>query len=233
MKKKLALFLIAALVLGLCACTSGNASVSSTAADNTDVSEAAPAAPETPVETVSTAEATPADLPGSATEEQLNDVAARLEAGEEVLVGYAVNTLSTPALKQTIDNVQGFLEDMGCTVSVVACEGDTALMINHIENFIEMQADLIIVAPIGQDAMKDSLLKAEAAGIPVIFNGQYPAYADQVSGGGATDYPELGVQTAKSAPAWIDQQYPDAGGGEVHVAVMGFNNTYVFKQVYR
>ena len=26
-----------------------------------------------------------------------------------------------------------------------------------------MQADLIIVAPIGQDAMKDSLLKAEAA----------------------------------------------------------------------
>lgn len=232
MKKNIALFLIAALMLGLCACGSGNTPASSAPVDSTAVnSEAAAPAEETAPAAPDTEPASEA-LSGSATEEQLNDVAARLAAGEEVLVGYAVNTLSNPALKQTIDNVQGFLEDMGCTVSVVACEGDTALMINHIENFIEMQVDLIIVAPIDQDAMQDSLLKAEAAGIPVIFNGQYPAYADQMSGGGTTDYPELGVQTAKSALAWIDQQYPDAGDGDIHVAVLGFNNTYIFKQIY-
>lgn len=231
MKKKIALFLIAALMLGLCACGSGSTSAGSAAADSAAAaSEAAPAASAQAEPAAQTT--APAELSGSAAEEQLNEVAARLEAGEEVLVGYAVNTLSNPALKQTIDNVQGYLEDMGCTVSVVACEGDTALMINHIENFIEMQVDLIIVAPIDQDAMQDSLLKAEAAGIPVIFNGQYPAYADQVSGGGATDYPELGVQTAKSALAWIDQEYPDAGDGDIHVAVLGFNNTFIFKQIY-
>ena len=229
MKKKLALLLAAALLLGLCACGSGTTSASSAAADSSADATAAASAPEP----VSAAPAeVPSEIAGSATEEQLNDVAARLEAGEEVLVGYAVNTLSNPALKQTIDNVQGFLEELGCTVSVVACEGDTALMINHIENFIEMQVDLIIVAPIDQDAMEDSLLKAEAAGIPVIFNGQYPAYAEKVSGGGATDYPELGIQTASAALAWIDQQYPDAGDGDIHVAVLGFNNTYIFKQIY-
>lgn len=228
MKKKFAWVLITALILGLCACSAGNTSSSATVGSAKDSGETTQTVEETSAADPSAAE----ELPGSATEEQLNEVAARLEAGEEVLVGYAVNTLANPALKQTIDNVQGFLEDMGCTVSVVACEGDTALMINHIENFIEMQVDLIIVAPIDQDAMKDSLLKAEAAGIPVIFNGQYPAYADEVSGGGATDYPELGVQTAQSALAWIDQQYPDAGDGEIHVAILGFNNTYIFKQTY-
>lgn len=98
-----------------------------------------------------------------------SDIQARLDAGEEVMVGYAVNTLSNPALKQTIDNVAGFLEELGCTVSVAACEGDTTLM------------------------------KAVNAGIPVIFNGQYPGYADQVSGGGATDYAELGTQNANAA----------------------------------
>ena len=232
MKKKIALFLVAALMLGLCACSSGNTPASSAAASPAVEDDNAVASAPEPVSEKPAAAEAPTEIPGSATEEQLNDVAARLEAGEEVLVGYAVNTLSNPALKQTIDNVQGFLEEMGCTVSVVACEGDTALMINHIENFIEMQMDLIIVAPIDQDAMKDSLLKAEAAGIPVIFNGQYPAYADQVSGGGATDYPELGIQTAKSALAWIDQQYPDAGNGDIHVAILGFNNTYIFKQIY-
>lgn len=165
-------------------------------------------------------------------QEGIKSVKERLEAGEEVLVGYAVNTLSNAALKQTIDNVSGFLEELGCTVSVAACEGDTALMISQVENFIEMNVDLIIVAPIDQDAMEDTLMKAVDAGIPVIFNGQYPSYADQMSGGGATDYMELGTQNANAALAWIDEAYPDAGEGEVHVAVLGYNNTYIFKQIY-
>lgn len=209
MKKRIALLLSAALFVCLCACSGGNTGTSP--------------AP--------TSDPPPAGTPAQPSQ-TINDVAARLEAGEEVLVGYAVNTLANPALKQTIDNVAGFLEEMGCTVSVVACEGDTALMISQVENFIEMMVDLIIVAPIDQDAMEDTLLKAMAAGIPVIFNGQYPAYADQMSGGGATDYPELGTQTALSALEWIDQTYPDAGEGEIHVALLGFNNTFIFKQIY-
>lgn len=209
MKKITALLLALALMLGLCACNT-----------------------EEPKDSQSPAPSAPQPAESSAPSEAVKDVAARLEAGEEVLVGYAVNTLANPALKQTIDNVAGFLEELGCTVSIAACEGDTALMISQVENFIEMAVDLIIVAPIDQTAMEDTLLKAEAAGIPVVFNGQYPAYADQMSGGGATDYPELGTQTAKSALAWLDQNYADAGEGEVHVAVLGFNNTFIFKQIY-
>lgn len=174
----------------------------------------------------------PGASPSSAVQEGLTSVKERLDAGEQVLVGYAVNTMSNPSLKQTIDNVAGFLEEIGCTVSVTACEGDTALMISQVENFIEMKADMIIVAPIDQDAMEDTLMKAVNAGIPVIFNGQYPSYADQMSGGGATDYVELGTQNAKAALAWIDETYPDAGDGDVHVAVLGYNNTYIFKQIY-
>lgn len=210
MKKIVALLLTLALMLSLCACTTEKPQDSGSPAPGSS----------------QPAEESPAPS------EAVKDVAARLEAGEEVMVGYAVNTLANPALKQTIDNVAGFLEEMGCTVSIAACEGDTALMISQVENFIEMAVDLIIVAPIDQGAMQDTLLKAEAAGIPVVFNGQYPAYADQMSGGGATNYPELGTQNAKSALAWIDQQYPGAGEGEVHVAVLGFNNTFIFKQIY-
>lgn len=210
MKKFIALLLALVMVMGLCACATEK-----------------PQDSQTPV----ASESQPVDASPEVSE-AVKTVAERLEAGEEVMVGYAVNTLANPALKQTIDNVAGFLEEMGCTVSIAACEGDTALMISQVENFIEMAVDLIIVAPIDQGAMQDTLLKAEAAGIPVVFNGQYPAYADQMSGGGATNYPELGTQNAKSALAWIDQEYPDAGEGEVHVAVLGFNNTYIFKQIY-
>lgn len=215
MKKLIAMLLALAMVFALVACgssNSGNESKGDASGSNTG--------------------AVSSSGDASSVEDVINDVQARLDAGEEVLVGYAVNTLSNPALKQTIDNVAGFLEEMGCTVSVAACEGDTTLMISQVENFIEMDVDCLIVAPIDQGAMEDTLMKAREAGIPVIFNGQYPAYADAMSGGGATDYSELGTQNAKAALAWIDQNYPNAGAGEVHVAVLGFNNTFIFKQIY-
>ncbi|MCD7749761.1 MAG: substrate-binding domain-containing protein [Oscillospiraceae bacterium] len=222
MKKLLALCMVIAMLLGLAltGCSSGD----SAQADPTE---------ETAEQTAEEQNTEEQDADeGEAASDRVSDVKARLEAGEEVLIGYAVNTLSNPALKQTVDNVTGFFEEIGCTVSVAACEGDTALMISQVENFIEMNVDLIIVAPIDQDAMEDTLMKAVDAGIPVIFNGQYPSYADQMSGGGATDYTELGKQNAYAALAWVDQTYPDAGEGEIHVAVLGYNNTYIFKQIY-
>ena len=215
MKKLIAMLLALVLVLGLAACGSSGSS-----AEDNSPPAAAPAEDAAPAE--------PADDAAPA----VSDVQARLDAGEEVLVGYAVNTMSNPALKQTIDNVSGFLEEIGCTVTVAACEGDTTLIISQVENFIEMGVDLLIVAPIDQAAMQDTLMKATQAGIPVIFNGQYPDYADQMGGGGATDYPELGAQNANAALEWISQKYPDAGDGDIHVAVLGYNNTYIFKQIY-
>lgn len=215
MKKILALLMVLAMALSLCACG---------AAPAEEAPAPAPAEAETEVTAAETAE--------EVVEAVENDVQARLDAGEEVLIGYAVNTLSNPALKQTIDNVAGMLEEQGFTVSVATCEGDTALMISQVENFIEMGVDEIIVAPIDQNAMEDTLQKAIDAGIPVIFNGQYPSYADKMSGGGATDYPSLGTNNANAALAWLDQEYPDAGEGEIHVAVIGFNNTFIFKQIY-
>ena len=213
MKKLFAMLLALAMVFALVACGGGAQSSAPAGSDKEPASSASSAV-------------------SSDAGEVVNDIKSRLDAGEEVLVGYAVNTLSNPALKQTIDNVAGFLEEMGCTVSVAACEGDTTLMISQVENFIEMNVDALIVAPIDQGAMEDTLMKAREAGIPVIFNGQYPAYADKMSGGGATDYVELGTQNAKAALAWVDKNYPDAGEGDVHVAVLGFNNTFIFKQIY-
>lgn len=134
MKKLLAMLMAAAMILSLAACGSGSGGGSSAPAETP--AQSAPA-----VEESAPAAETPAVEAGS-------DIQARLDAGEEVMVGYAVNTLSNPALKQTIDNVAGFLEELGCTVSVAACEGDTTLMISQVENFIEMGVDCLIVAPI-------------------------------------------------------------------------------------
>ena len=69
----------------------------------------------------------------------------------------------------------------------MACEGDNSPMISHMENFISMGVDLIICAPIDQGAVKSVCLQAMDAGIPVVFNGQYPAYYDQLSGGAAAE----------------------------------------------
>ncbi len=161
-----------------------------------------------------------------------NDVQARLDAGKEVFIGYSVNTLSNPFLKLTVDYINQKFTEMGVTVSIMACEGDTALMISQMENFIEMGVDMIICAPLDQIAVEGVCVKAMEAGIPVVFNGQYPAYYEKLAGGAAVDYAELGNQVALMSSKWIDKNYPNAGKGEIHAAVLGFNNTYIFKLLY-
>lgn len=211
MKKTLSLLLaLSMLLIGLIGCTSEK------------TQESTPPTGEAPVST----EPTPPQ------EETKSRVQEKLDAGEEVLIGYAVNTLSNPFLKLTVDYIVENFQSLGVTVSVMACEGDIALMLTQMENFIEMKVDMVICAPLDQSAVQDVCRKTMEAGIPVVFNGQYPAYYADLAGGAAVDYSELGAQVAKMSSKWIDDRYPDAGEGDIHAAVLSFNNTLIFKLVY-
>lgn len=206
MKKALSLVLTLAMVLSLgalAACT--NPSESSGTASSTTSS-------------------------ASSTAQKTNDIQARLDKKEKVFVGFAMETVSNAFFLQQADFLKQNFEKMGVTFDYVASEGDNALMISQIENFITMGADLIMCAPPSADAVKDVLLKAQAAGIPVIMMGQHPAYADQLSGGTYLDWNKVGVEVADMVSAWITSRYPNAGNGEIHVAVLTSNSQGVYVQ---
>ncbi|MBP1736381.1 MAG: sugar transporter substrate-binding protein [Oscillospiraceae bacterium] len=161
---------------------------------------------------------------------QTNDIQARLDKGEEVFIGFAMETVSNSFFLQQADFLKENFEKMGVTFEYVASEGDNALMISQIENFITMGADLIMCAPPSADAVQDVLLKAEAAGIPVIMMGQHPSYADQISGGTYLDWTQVGTEVADMVSAWITSRYPDAKDGEIHAAILTSNSQGVYVQ---
>lgn len=152
----------------------------------------------------------------------------RLDAGEEVFIGFAIETVSNPFFLAQAEFLKTEFGKMGVTFEYQASDGDDALMISQIENFITMKADLIMCAPPNQDAVESVLEKAEDAGIPVIIMGQRPKYGDKLSGGTYNTWFEVGREVAMMASAWIDQRYPDAGPGDIHAANLTYNVVGIF-----
>ncbi|MGI5971410.1 MAG: substrate-binding domain-containing protein [Oscillospiraceae bacterium] len=222
MKRTVSLVLLIALVFSI-ALLSGCAK---------DKAEPAKPAEPTAAPAEAPAEAEPSEEPEPEPEAPVNDIQARLDAGETVTIGYAVNTMSNPFLKMTVDYIVEQFDALKVTTTIMAAENSVETMISQIENFIQMKVDMIICAPMDQAAVEGICLQAMDAGIPVVFNGQHPAYAEKLAGGAAVDYTELGVQVASMGSMWIDQTYPDAKEGDIHTAVFGFNNTFVLKQVF-
>lgn len=175
---------------------------------------------------------TPAQSPDAQTTEALqeatNAVQQKLDNGEKVFIGFAMVTVSNPFFLQQATYLKENFGAMGVTFEYSASEGDNAQMISNIENYITMQADLIMVAPADAEVVESVLMQAESAGIPVIVMGQRPSYGDKLSGGTYVDWIDVGAEAAFMASAWIDEHYPDAGEGEIHVGILTSN----IEQIY-
>lgn len=215
MKKyiSLALALVMLLSLGLLSACS-NGAETTPAVSETTPSESAAATSETV----------------QATGAAINAVQAKLDAGEKVFIGFAMETVSNPFFLAQADFLKTSFEEMNVNFEYIASEGDNALMISQIENYITMGADLIMCAPPDPSAVKDALLKAEDAGIPVVIMGNRPDFGDQLSGGTYLTWYDVGYAVGKMASAWIDKVYPDAKEGEIHAADLTYNAVNIFVQ---
>lgn len=165
------------------------------------------ASPET---TVAPSEADQASTPGTTQQ----------SAEDPYFVGYAAPGLSSEFNMMIYDGLNKFAAEEGVRLETLSCEGDVAKQIEHIETFITMGVDCILVFPVDAGSCTDALIRARQAGIKVVT-------ADVNVGRDAYDlaysYSEeaLGKACARAAAAWIDQTFPDAAPGSVTCAIIG------------
>jgi|GEM_PF-1208829 len=205
--KYLAALTIFSLILSLGACSGGNSGE------------------ETDLKVESSQNDSVSDL--SSTDSISKSWAEKLEAGEEILVGFFRDNFDSESSIKEANQFKEMLENIGCTVQLYACEDNIADQIAQLENFITQGGALALVGTPDADALEDVCLKLEENGIHVLMMAQYPSYGDKISGGAASDWNGLGTVMGKAASDWIDKVYPDAEDGEIHAAQLRFDQVGV------
>lgn len=141
MKRLLAVFVSAAMMLSLAACGS---SASPAASSSAAPSASAPA---------SSAEATESKPEASG-------------AGKKI--GVAMPTQSSQRWIQDGGNMKEKLEALGYEVDLQYAEDDVQMQVSQLENMITNGANCLVVASIDSSALVNVLAQAKAAGIPVV-----------------------------------------------------------------
>lgn len=174
--------------------------------------------------TPETEAATAPDEVKTNTAERAAEIQEMLANGEEVIIGLSFQGLTdmfTLIQKEFFDEEFGKL---GYTTVTADSAGDTALMIEQIENFVTMKAALIIAFPPDAESVMDVCTQAVDAGVYVLFTGLETDDAGySISGGSTVNWRELGANMAKMALAWVDITYPDAEDGSIHAALGKFS----------
>lgn len=116
-------------------------------------------------------------------------------------------------------NVQSAFEEAGASVQVLDAGNDIANQINQIQNAITSGVDIIYVFPSGDGpTYAETLEMAKDAGITTIMSNNYPGegVVDAFVGNGEF---QMGAMMAAMVSEWVDENYPDAGAGEVPVLI--------------
>ena len=142
----------------------------------------------------------------------------RIAAGEDVYVGYSLETAANPFFIAQADYLRGAFSEVGIRLDYAVSEGDDLKMSEQIAAFADSAVELIICAPAHEETTARALTDAEASGVPVVLMDRKPDYSDRLSGGTYVDWYEAGRELARMASTWISQEYPTARNGSIHAA---------------
>lgn len=117
-------------------------------------------------------------------------------------------------------NVQAAFEEAGAQVQILDGGDDVANQINQIQNAITSGADIIYIFPVGDGTTYyDTLQTARAAGVRTIVSNNYPGEGGADVYVGCDEF-QMGVMMSAMLSEWVDENYPDAGPGEVSVLIV-------------
>lgn len=201
MKRLLAIFVAAMLLLSLAACGT--------------TSQPAPSEAETEPAAETTAETTPEEAPAEEAAPADN---------EEFFIGFSALMTGSEQVMLIVNAITDYLEANGCTVQLSDAGGDLPTQISQIENFATMGADLVIILSIDMDTLYDACIKAEDQGTKTFFFGMQPSYVEEIGGCNAVGYYNIGVAAAELMLKWVDEKYPDAEPGSLPIAVSAMDS---------
>lgn len=192
MKKLLALILALALALAVASC-------SNPASETPDNSET-PASGETPA---AGNETTPA-----------------AEGGDRLL-GLAWNDLSIQFYSDLAALVESQAEEDGIETVLFSADFNVQNQIDQLENMLTMGVTDIVIIPVDQEALKDTMKQVIDAGVNVHsfaydFGGDNSYYTTAT----VADQYAIGQAMGEAANEYIENTWPDAADGEVKVAMI-------------
>lgn len=224
MKKFLSALLAVLMVLSAAALTACGQSESETPENNSS-DAVTPSADDT--ETT-----LPDDSGGEIDHETLNSslpkeyMREKVAAGMEVTIALCAPSLASDLMIMMDRGMKEQFEAQGFNYVSSSFDADTTKLIEQLENYTTMGVSLIMTM-IFDNAMADIAADIMDAGIYLVlwsFAPQFPVSMAMFS-----DEYTLGGLAADMASYWVGQQYPDAGEGEVHMAMLTseMNQTYI------
>lgn len=156
LRKLTALALASCMALSLAACSSGGTTETTTAAAETTAAEAETTAADASAEAETTAAA----------------------VAEGANVGVCIYKYDDNFMTLYREELQKYLEEKGCTVTVVDGKNDQATQTEQVNTFIANGVDVLIVNLVQSSAASVVIEAAQAADIPVVFINREPTAED-------------------------------------------------------
>jgi ribose transport system substrate-binding protein len=142
-------------------------------------------------------------------------------------VGYTVQSMENAYFVSVVEGMKVAAKDMGIELVVADAAADASKHIDHIDNFIAQEVDVILISPVDEKAPEDAVAKAAEMGIPTIGINQTVAGSAAFIGTSEFDFGFMGGQIAGK---WLNQIEADGkidgvlnAAGEIEVVVIRYD----------
>ena len=142
---------------------------------------------------------------------------------EGVKIGYCVLDSTDSSIALYANAAVEYFEELGAEVTVADAQYDQATQIEQMENFVAQGASMIVVWPMSADSVLAKSEEIHNQGVQVFWQGVTLPDDVMVDGSRDTDNELMGDAIADCAIKWLDEQYPDAEEGSIHVSVFTFD----------
>lgn len=129
------------------------------------------------------------------------------ESGEgSGLIGVCMQNMSSSIAELESAALTETFEALGYEVQVVSADDSVSNQVQQIQNFILMDAEMLVVLPCEIETLEDTLLEAREAGIKVVISGGTGTISeDAYDAVSADDEYMIGMYVASVAKTWVEE----------------------------
>ena len=131
------------------------------------------------------------------------------------LIGVCMQNMSSSIAELQSEALTETFEPLGYEVQVVSADESVSNQVQQIQNFILMDAEMLVVLPCEIETLEDTLLEAREAGIKVVISGGTGTISeDAYDAVSADDEYMIGMYVASVTKTWVEEHMdPDGDWG--------------------
>lgn len=132
------------------------------------------------------------------------------------LIGVCMQNMSSSISVLEADALKEMFEPLGYTVQVVSADDSVSTQVGQINNFILLNAEMLVILPCEIETLGDVLEDARSAGIKVVISGGTGSISeDAYDAVSSDDEYMIGMYVASIAKTWVEQHMDPDGDWEV------------------